>query len=159
MGISAEKTYHRCGVVELDKTTLPSIRDSALFLPKLFLYSDGHNLRTEWHADLPGSMPNMPGEFISDGVEQLDPQATEVSLGQFVNHTLGRVEDVPDDRVNQVAAQWSVIQNADVEEREFCILAGRMGMDPYNQDEMSEDLVRFFEEMLTYAPKTHSSAI
>jgi len=125
--------------------------DSALFLPKLFLYSDGQNLRTEWHADLPESMPNMPGEFISDGVEQLDPQATEVSLAQFVNHTLGRVEDVQDDRVNQVGAQWSVIQNADAEERDFCILAGRMGVDPYNQDEMSDDLARFFEEMLTSA--------
>ena len=88
-------------------------------------------------------MPNMPGEFISDGMEQLDPQATEVSLAQFVNHTLGRVQKVPVDRVNQVAAQWSVIQNADVEEKEFCILAGRMGVDPYNQDETSEDLAHF----------------
>lgn len=117
--------------------------DSALFLPKLFLYGDGQNLRAEWHADLPGSMPNMPGEFTSDGIEQLDAQATEISLAQFVNHTLGRVLNVPDDRVNQVAAQWSVIQNADVEEREFCILAGRMGLDPYTQDETSEDLAHF----------------
>ena len=98
-------------------------------------------------------MPNMPGEFISDGVEQLDPQTTEASLAQFVNHTLGRVEDVPDDRVNQVVAQWSVIQNADVEERQFCILAGRMGVDPYNQEEVSEDLSRFFEDALTGADK------
>ena len=125
--------------------------DSSLFLPKIFLYNDGRDLRTEWHADLPGSMPNMPGEFVSDGVEQLDPQATEASLALFVNHTLGRVKDLPDDRVNQVAAQWRVIQNSDVEERDFCILAGRMGVDPYHQDEMSEDLARFFEETLTSA--------
>ncbi len=125
--------------------------DSGLLLPKLYLYNDGYNLRTEWHADIPDSMPNMPGEFISDGMEQLDPQATEVSLSQFVNHTLGRVEDITGDRVDQVAAQWHTIQNADVEEREFCVLAGRMGLDPYDPEETSEDLAVFFEGMLTSA--------
>jgi hypothetical protein len=72
----------------------------------------------------------MPGEFISEGVEQLDLHATEASLAQFVSHTLGRVEDVQDHRVNHVASRWNVIQNADTEERDFCIVAGRMGVDP-----------------------------
>lgn len=122
--------------------------DSALLLPNLFLYSDGDNLLAESHADQPGSLPNMPGEFLSDGVTLVDSDRTEVALARFVNHTMGRLEDIASDRADQAAGQWHAIQNADLEEREFCKLAGRMGLDPYNVEEVTGDLARFFEEML-----------
>ena len=92
-------------------------------------------------------MPNMPGEFISDGVEQLDRPATEASLAQFINHTLSRVENIQVDRLDQVVGQWRAIENADVDEHAFCRLAGRMGIDPYNPDELTTELAEFLESL------------
>ena len=43
------------------------------------------------------------------------------------------------------------IQNAEPEEKEFCKLAGRMGLDPYDPEEMTEQLACFFESMLADA--------
>ncbi|MHB1558181.1 MAG: hypothetical protein ACYC61_12020 [Isosphaeraceae bacterium] len=125
--------------------------DSSLFLPKLFLYTDSSSLLAESHADRPGSMPNMPGEFLNEGVTQLDPDDAEAALAKFIRQTLNRVEGVASDRVTRAAGQWHAIVNADPEEVEFCRLAGRMGLDPYDREEMTEDLAAFFESMLTDA--------
>jgi hypothetical protein len=45
-----------------------------------------------------------------------------------------------------LAEQWKAIQGAGVEEQHFCSLAGRMGIDPYDDGEMTEELVRFLEQ-------------
>lgn len=105
--------------------------DSALMLPALYLYHDGHSLRAEWQSDPPGSMPNMPGEFIADGAEQLDANATRESLTQFINNTLQRVVQICDERIRSLQEHWRAIQGADIDEQQFCTLAGRMGIDPY----------------------------
>jgi hypothetical protein len=119
--------------------------DSALLLPKLFVFHDGQSLRTEWHADIPDSLPNMPGEFTADGAERLDSATTEESFAQFINSVLAAVAGVNDIRVGELSDHWRAIQAADSEERRFCTLAGRMGIDPYNPNEMTEELALFLE--------------
>jgi hypothetical protein len=120
--------------------------DSALALPRLYVFSDGQSLRAEWQADLPDSMPNMPGEFVADGAEQLESNSAQASFASFINDVLGRVAHVAKDRVDELSNQWRAIQSADQEEQEFCTIAGRMGLDPYNRNEMTDALTRFLEE-------------
>ena len=124
--------------------------DSALMLPALYLFHDGQSLRAQWHSDIPGSMPNMPGEFIADGAEALEANLTQQSLANFVNDCLDRVAQIRDSRVHQLAEQWKAIEAADVEEQQFCSLAGRMGIDPYDDAEMPEDLAQFLEQTITH---------
>jgi len=121
--------------------------DSALLLPKLYVYSDGRDLVAESHPDRPGSLPHMPGEFLSDTLDVIDSQATKVALSHFINQTLSRLDGFSDDRLEQCAAQWNAIANADPEEVEFCRLAGRMGLNPYDGDQMTDYLSSFFEEL------------
>jgi hypothetical protein len=125
--------------------------DSALLLPRLYVYSDGQSLLTEWQADRSDSMPNMPGEFITDGVEPLDSDGTQESLAQFIDDVLDRVVDLDEDRVTSLRNQWRAIQSADSEEREFCTIAGRMGIDPYHRNEMTDALAQFLEETPVHA--------
>lgn len=122
--------------------------DSALLLPALYLFHDGQSLCAEWQPDRQAAMPNMPGEFVSSGSEQLGSHATEESLAQFVNETLSRVQGVDDDRVRHMTKQWRAIQGVGDEERGFCTLAGRMGLDPYDPDETTDELARFFEDAM-----------
>ena len=119
--------------------------DSSLMLPALYMYHDGRNLTAEWRSDAPGSMPNMPGEFSSNGHDVLDATATRVSLAQFVATVLERVRDLSDPRVEELDQHWRAIQGADAEEERFCILAGRMGIDPYDAEALDVQLSRFLE--------------
>lgn len=114
-------------------------------LPSLYVFHDGQSLRAEWHSDPQGSMPNMPGEFIADGADQLDSNATRDSLAQFIGMVLDRVAAADDSRVRETVEQWRAIQGADSEEQAFCTLAGRMGIDPYDHGEMTDELAGFFE--------------
>ena len=43
----------------------------------------------------------------------------------------------------------SAIQGADGEEQAFCTIAGRMGIDPYDPSEMTDDLARFLEQTVS----------
>jgi hypothetical protein len=119
--------------------------DSALMLPALYVYHDGQSLRAVWQSNEPCSMPNMPGEFVSDGDERLDDADTRESLAGFISETLNRVSQLGDERVRELRDQWHAIQAADVEEQQFCTLAGRMGIDPYDEDTMTDELAQFLE--------------
>jgi hypothetical protein len=123
--------------------------ESSLMLPALSIFHDGQSLRAEWHSDPQGSMPNMPGEFIGDGADQLDLDATQDSLAQFINMVLDRVAAVDDTRVRETLEQWRAIQGADSEGQAFCTLAGRMGIDPYDHSEMTDELAGFLEHTVT----------
>lgn len=127
--------------------------DAALMLPALYLFHDGQSLRAEWHDDPPGSMPNMPGEFISQGVSPLDPQATVESLSVFIDETLRRVSHLPDLRVTDLVHHWQAVQAADSSEKNFCIFSSRMGLDPYDDELMTDDLAAFIETFAEGQPR------
>ena len=123
--------------------------DSSLMLPALNIFHDGQALRAEWHSDPQGSMPNMPGEFVDGGAEWLDSSGTQDSLAQFIDQVLDRVAEVDDARVHEIREHWRAIQGADGEEQAFCTIAGRMGIDPYDPSEMTDELAQFLEQTAT----------
>ncbi len=128
--------------------------DSALLLPRLYLYHDGELLRAEWHADNPCSLPHMAGHFVASGEETLDPTLTRDALSRFVSDMLSRLEKCPDPRVVELEALWNAIQHADHEEQRFCALAGRLGADPYDLTETDEELAEFVERFDQETPLT-----
>lgn len=122
--------------------------ESGLLLPALYLYNDGRGIRAEWQADSSGDLPNMPGEFVESDTACLPQQEVEESLSLFVRETLDRVHALSDPRVEELTANWRAIQNADADEVRFCAAAGRLGVDPYDPSQMTEDLALFIEQAL-----------
>ena len=57
-----------------------------------------------------------------------------------------RLDDV---RVHEIREHWRAIQAADGEEQAFCTLAGRMGIDPYDRNEMTDEVAQFLEQTVT----------
>ena len=125
--------------------------DSSLMLPALYLYHDGRTLRAEWRRDAAGSTPHWPGEFIAEDAAELDFGQTVEALSNFVNETLVRVREHDDPRVVDLLADWRAIQASDDDERSFCTLAGRLGLDPYFEG-LPESLVNLLEALNTDAP-------
>ncbi|OJW18885.1 MAG: hypothetical protein BGO49_17695 [Planctomycetales bacterium 71-10] len=122
--------------------------DSSVLLPSLYIYSDGRDLIAESHPDRSDSLPNFPGEFLCDEAEVIDGRATESALSTFIDQTFDRIEGVDGDRATRAVEQWHAIRNADEEEAGYCKLVGRMGLDPYDPEEISDHLAAFFEAML-----------
>ena len=119
--------------------------DSALLIPSLTLFNDGKSQRAKWDSDPDGSLPHMPAEFVSSGDEVLDIAQSRRALIEFVDDTLGRVRNLDDPRVSDLRSLWKAIRSADKEEEDFCTLSGRLGVDPYDRDEMTDDLASFLE--------------
>ncbi len=121
--------------------------DAALLLPKLSVFHDGKCQRVQWEADPEGSRPHMPAEFCGGaGDEVLDADQCRMTLSQFIDDTLARVRDLGDDRVRDLHSLWQAIRSAGQDESDFCRLAGRFGVDPYNRKEMTDDLATFLEK-------------
>ena len=91
----------------------------------------------------------MPGEFVDSGAEWLDSSVAQDSLAQFIDQVLDRVTAFDDVRVQDIREQWRAIQAADAEEQAFCTLAGRMGIDPYDRNEMTDEFAQFLEQTVT----------
>jgi hypothetical protein len=122
--------------------------ESGLLLPALYLFNDGRGVGVEWQADEPDVLKNMPGEFGDSGSDHLEKGPTEDILAEFVSEILRRVEDLNDEHVNQLRENWRAIRNADGEEAPFCVVAGRMGLDPYDPSQVSDEFAAFVEQAI-----------
>lgn len=122
--------------------------DSALLLPALYIFHDGRDLRAQWFRDAEGALPHMTAEFVDSGATTLHAGATEDALTTFVNDCLSRVSAIEDPRIEELQRDWSAITQADEEERAFCIIAGRLGIDPYTHAPNYDAVTRFIEELV-----------
>lgn len=115
----------------------------------LYLFNDGRGIRAEWQADERDALPNMPGEFIDSGFDHIDNATTEDALAEFVSEILRRVDGLSDERVDALKENWRAIRGANAEEANFCVAAGRMGVDPYDPSQMRDEVASFIETALT----------
>ena len=122
--------------------------ESGLLLPALYFFNDGRGIRAEWEADEQEALPNMPGWFGDSGLSHLDTEMTKDALARFVSEILERVKEARDERVHDLNVNWSAIQGADADEARFCLVAGRMGLNPYDPKETSDALGKFIEQAL-----------
>lgn len=123
--------------------------ESGLLLPALYLFNDGRGIGVEWQADDPDVFKNMPAEFGDSGVDHLDKESTADNLAEFVTEILRRVEELNDERVDQLRVNWRAIRSADVDEASFCAVVARMGVDPYDPSQVPDELAAFVEEAVT----------
>jgi Zn-dependent peptidase ImmA (M78 family) len=114
--------------------------DSALLLPNLYLFNDGQGVTATWEKDYDDAIPHMPAFFIDYGQEFITYSEANELLATLVEKVLQRVHDVDDERVRDLASHWDAIKSADQEEVSFCVTAARMGLNPYDRNEISDNL-------------------
>jgi hypothetical protein len=119
--------------------------DSGVLLPMMCLFADGEHLQVEWREDRENSMPHMPAEFNSSGSALLEPLSAKRTLADFIELSFERVDANHNPRIEELRQMWSAIRNADADEKQFCIAAGRLGVDPYDLTSIDPGLVSFLE--------------
>jgi hypothetical protein len=90
----------------------------------------------------------MPGEFGDSATDQLEKGPVEDSLVEFVSEVLRRVEGLEDERVGRLREDWAAIRGADASEAAFCVAAGRLGVDPCDLPQVTDELATFLEEAI-----------
>jgi hypothetical protein len=112
-------------------------------LPDLALYRDGAWLVARCVPDPTDADNPYPVRFVNDEeLRPLPPGSVEQELVQFVDTVIGRVQQFApnESEGKELIANWNAIRCANSKEAALCSAAAAMGLDPYDPDELSEEL-------------------
>ena len=113
-------------------------------LPDLMLFRDGDVVVVRWFADkADAAHPYL--RFVGDGQASMPADEVTHGLTDFVLRVLDRIEEMDAPEVEALRRDWAAITTAPPDERELCIWSARVGLDPYDPDELTdqrEDLLR-----------------
>ncbi len=123
-------------------------------LPDLTLARDGEHVVLALFPDPPaGSVSaRRPVSFIGRATLRLRREAVEEALRTFVDAVLERLRGVEHPDAQRLRDDWSAIFDADEAEARLCAWAARLGIDPYDEEQLDERLVEFIEDHLVGLP-------
>ena len=106
-------------------------------LPDLMLFRDGDAIVVRWLPDeSDATYPFL--RFVGKGEARLAAQEVMHGLTDFVLRVLERVEEMDAPEVEALSRDWAAITTATPDERELCVWSGRLGLDPYDPDELTD---------------------
>ena len=106
-------------------------------LPDLMLFRDGDGVVVRWFADkADAAHPYL--RFVGDGQVSMPVDEVAQGLTDFVVRVLDRIEGMGAPEVEALRRDWAAITTAPPDEREFCIWSARVGLDPYDLDELTD---------------------
>lgn len=122
-------------------------------LPDLSIARDGDHLVIAAFADstAPGA-PRRPVSFLTTATLRVAPQAFDASLRTFMDAVLERLRGVDHPDVRRLRADWSATMASDPDEARLCSWAARLGLDPYDPDELDARTVELIQDHLGALP-------
>ena len=106
-------------------------------LPDLTLFRDGDAVVARWLPDYQDATHPFL-RFASEGQTRMAVEAATNGLARFVDCVLQRVDDLQAPEIDVFRRDWTAISDATPDEREFCGWSARLGMDPYDPDELTD---------------------
>jgi hypothetical protein len=106
-------------------------------LPDLRVIPEGDWARLKW---LPRRTQHQTVDFLEGGEAHLPAAELHQALADLVNSVSARL-DASGTTDTWLQREWKAIQSAEPEEREFCSAAAWLGLDPYEVDDATADLV------------------
>lgn len=114
--------------------------------PNLSLLPEGGYTRAVWYAD--DDVPDHARvRYMAQGERFVRTPFVEMALREIVDSTITRLEE-SGLRHTALQKEWSAIRATPADERDFCLAAARLGLDPYSlADGISEKLVAASERL------------
>ena len=108
-------------------------------LPDLTLHRDGHGVIVRWMPD--GKFADHPVlRFTGEGETHLSVAEAEQGLAGAVHSVLDRLEGMQEPEVVALREDWAAVAGATEQERRLCEWSARLGVDPFDPDELTDDL-------------------
>ena len=106
-------------------------------LPDLMLFRDGDAVVVRWFADqADAAHPYL--RFIGHGQASMPVDEATYGLTDFVVRVLDRIEEMNAPEVEALRRDWAAITTAPPEERDLCAWSARVGLDPYDPYELTD---------------------
>ena len=107
-------------------------------LPDLTIYRDEGSVVARWMPDVEDATHPFL-HFTGSGEIQMDPDEAKRGLAELVELVMGRLEGFPDTEVGMLRSEWAGIQESMGRDRQLCEWSARLGLDPHDPDELTDD--------------------
>ena len=114
-------------------------------LPDLTLYRDEQRIVARWLPDSRTS-PHSAVRFTGEGETHVGVADAEHGVAEAIRNVVERLHDVDAPEVAALRENWAAVEEANEQERQLCEWAARLGIDPYDQTELTEDLEKTLRE-------------
>ena len=117
-------------------------------LPDLMIFRDDRAVVARWTPDHEDSIhPSL--RFTGSGEIQMDPAEAEHGLSELVREVLERLAGLEDPDAKSLQEEWAAVLASMQSERELCEWSARLGLDPYNADELTEKVADVLSERIS----------
>ena len=108
-------------------------------LPDLTLHRDEQQVVVRWMPD--GDASTHPAlRFTGAGEVHMNAQDVEQGLAEAVQAVLDRLDGMAAPEVSELREDWAAVAEATEQERQLCEWSARLGVDPFDPDELTEEL-------------------
>ena len=116
-------------------------------LPDLTLHRDEQKIVVRWTPDGTASI-HPPLRFTGEGEIHLDVADAERGLAEAVQTVMDRLDGFDEPEVKAFRQDWAAITGATEQERRLCEWSARMGIDPFDPEELTDDLAETLPELM-----------
>ena len=116
-------------------------------LPDLMIFRDDRAVVARWTPDQEDSVHPFL-RFTGSGEVQMDPAEAEHGLSELVREVLERLAGIEDPDAKSLREEWAAVLASMQSERELCEWSARLGLDPYNADELTEEVADMLSERI-----------
>jgi hypothetical protein len=116
-------------------------------LPDLTIFQDGCRTAVRCVPDPFDLESAYPVRFVRDLDLRMEPAQAELGLARFVESVIDRVRGLAPDEpgTKELLSNWEAVHESARTERDVCVAAASMGLDPYDPEQLSDELVELLE--------------
>ena len=109
-------------------------------LPDLTLYRDEQEVIVRWMPDGLAASTHPDLRFTGEGETHMGVTEAETGLSEAVQAVLDRLAGMEEAEIVELREGWAAVVEATEQERRLCEWSARLGIDPFDPDELTNDL-------------------
>ena len=114
-------------------------------LPDLTLFRDEQRVIARWMPDDRG-VTHPPLRFVGEGETQINVADAERGVAEAIQAVVDRLDGIDVPEVAALREDWAAIEGATEQERRLCEWSARLGLDPYDGEELTDDMEKALRE-------------
>ena len=114
-------------------------------LPDLTLFRDEQRVVARWMPD-DGTSTHPALRFVGEGEAKIKVAEAERGVAEAIRTVMDRLDGIDVPEVVALREDWAAIENATEQERLLCEWSARLGLDPYDGEELTDAMEKTLRE-------------